>query len=292
MRRHLRLLNSVNFRWDQVPLTDPTDITVRLRHMIESDFEDGDRLPSEIKLSESLGVSRAKLREAFGKLWQAGLIEKKWGVGTIVRKPRKAKPVVVPLPYIRSGPALIRESGQEPSVSKLSIERGQADSTVLDLLDIPNESDFWLIDRVLCADGVPVQCTIDAVPAVIEGIAFDASGFDVHTNTLVAMFQDQLNSKLRRSDGRITVVPAPADIAVSLRLRGGDPVLLVEYSTYSDQGTIVCYSVTWYNTAHVDVRFAAERSDALDYHGSIPKVARKPLPPIRVSSHLSALKRP
>ena len=49
--------------------------------MIEADFEEGDRLPSEVKLSESLGVSRAKLREAFGCLWQAGLIEKKWGGG-------------------------------------------------------------------------------------------------------------------------------------------------------------------------------------------------------------------
>ena len=82
--------------------------------MIEADFEEGDRLPSEVKLSESLGVSRAKLREAFGCLWQAGLIEKKWGgggVGTIVRKPKDLKPVVVPLPYIRSAPNLIRECG-------------------------------------------------------------------------------------------------------------------------------------------------------------------------------------
>ncbi len=274
---------------EKATLADPTDITVRLREMIESDFEDGDRLPSEVKLSESLGVSRAKLREAFGMLWQAGLIEKKWGVGTIVRKPRDASHVVVPLPYIRSAPALIRESGQEPSLSDLAIVRGPADATVADLLDVPKGSEFWLIDRVFCADGVPIQRTIDAVPAIIEGVAFDATGFDVNTNTLVAMFAAQLNSKLRRSDGRITVVPAPADTATSLRLREADPVLLVEYSSYSNQGTIVCYSATWYNTSRVDVRFAAERLDTMDFHGSIPMVARKPVPPIQVSSHLSAL---
>ncbi|MDE0522344.1 MAG: GntR family transcriptional regulator [Boseongicola sp.] len=274
---------------EKVALADPTDITVRLREMIESDFEDGDRLPSEVKLSESLGVSRAKLREAFGVLWQAGLIEKKWGVGTIVCKPRDANRVVVPLPYIRSAPALIRESGQDPSLSDLAIVRGPADATVADLLDIPHASEFWMIDRVFCADDVPIQRTIDAVPATIEGVAFDATGFDVNTNTLVAMFAAQLNSKLERSDGRVTVVPAPADTAKSLRLRDADPVLLVEYSTYSDQGTIVCYSATWYNTSRVDVRFAAERPDAMDIQGSIPEVARKPLPPVRVSSRLSAL---
>lgn len=258
--------------------------------MIEADFEDGDRLPSEVKLSESMGVSRAKLREAFGSLWQAGLIEKKWGVGTIVRKPKDSKPVVVPLPYIRSAPNLIRESGQEPSVSDLSIERGPADATVSDLLDIKVGSDYWLIDRVVRADDVPVQRTIDAVCAEIEGVAFDASAFDVDTNTLVAMYRDQLDSNLKRSDGRVTVVPAPADTAKRLGLREADPVLLVEYSTQTDRDTVLSYSVTWFNTARVDIRFAAERPDAIDFHGRIPKVAQKPFPPAKVSSHLSALK--
>lgn len=258
--------------------------------MIETDFEDGDRLPSEVKLSESLGVSRAKLREAFGSLWQAGLIEKKWGVGTIVRKPRDAKPVVVPLPYIRSAPNLIWESGQVPSVSDVSIERGPADATIADLLNISAGSDFWLIDRVVRADDVPVQRTIDAVCAEIEGRAFDASAFDVDTNTLVAMYQDQLDSNLMRSDGRVTVVPAPADTARRLGLREADPVLLVEYSTQTDRNTVLSYSVTWFNAARVDIRFAAERPDAIDFHGRIPKVVQKPFPPAQVSSHLSALK--
>ena len=259
--------------------------------MIESDFEDGDRLPSEVKLSESLGVSRAKLREAFSILWQAGLIEKKWGVGTMVRKPRDEKPVVVPLPHIRSAPALIRESGQKPSVSELSVVRGSADATVSDLLAIPSGSDFWLLDRVVRADDVPIQRSIDAVCAVIDGTAFDASGFDIDTNTLVAMCRDQLESKLSRSDGRLTVVPAPADTAKRLGLREGDPVLLVEYSSYSDRSTVISYSVTWYNPARVDIRFAAERADTMDFHGRIPKVAKKTVPAARVSSHLSALKK-
>lgn len=258
--------------------------------MIDADFEDGDRLPSEVKLSESLGVSRAKLREAFGSLWQAGLIEKKWGVGTIVRKPKDLKPVIVPLPYIRSAPNLIRECGLTPSVSDVSIERGGADSTIADLLDIPTDSDYWLVDRVVRADDVPIQRTIDAVCAEVEGKAFDASAFDVDTNTLVAMYRVQLDSKLMRSDGRVTVVPAPADTARRLDLREGDPVLLVEYSTQTDCHTVLSYSVTWFNTARVDIRFSAERPETMDFLGQIPDVVNKPFPPAHVSAHLSALK--
>ena len=258
--------------------------------MIAADFEDGDRLPSEVKLSESMGVSRAKLREAFGRLSQAGLIEKKWGVGTIVRKPWDAKPVVVPLPHIRSAPNLIRESGQQPSISDLSIERGPADDTVADLLDIRAGSNYWLVDRVVRADGVPIQRTIDAIRARVDGKAFDASAFDIDTNTLVGMYQDQLESSLLRSDGRVTVVPAPADTATRLGLREADPVLLLEYTTLTDRHTVLSYSVTWFNAARVDIRFAAERPEPIDLDGGMPSLDQEPLPPTLISSHLSALK--
>lgn len=257
--------------------------------MIETDFEDGDRLPSEVKLSESLGVSRAKLREAFGSLWQAGLIEKKWGVGTIVRKPKDLQPVVVPLPYIRSAPNLIRECGLTPSVSDVSVEKRQADTTVADLLNIAPGADYWLVDRVVRADDVPIQRTIDAVACTVEGKPFDASAFDVDTNTLVAMYRAQLDSKLRRSDGRVTVVPAPADTASRLHLRENEAVLLVEYSTVTDRNTVLSYSVTWFNTARVDIRFSAERPETMDFLGQIPDVAKKPFPPAHVSAHLSGL---
>lgn len=258
--------------------------------MIESDFKDGERLPSEVKLSESLGVSRAKLREAFGSLSQAGLIEKKWGVGTIVRKPMDAKPVVVPLPTIRSAPALIRESGQQPSVSDLSIKLGPADAKLADLLNISVGSEYWLVDRVFRADDVPIQRTIDAVRAEVDGTKFDASAFDVNDNTLVAMYRDQLGGKVLRADGRLTVVPAPADTARRLRLREADPVLLVEYGTRLESGSSLSYSVTWFNTARVDIRFEAERPDIAGEDQHLVEVAPKPLPPTIVSTHLSGLK--
>ncbi len=46
----------------------------------------GQRLPSESKLSESLGVSRPCLREAMHTLRQRGLIETRNGVGSFVRR--------------------------------------------------------------------------------------------------------------------------------------------------------------------------------------------------------------
>ncbi|MEX0343330.1 MAG: GntR family transcriptional regulator [Rhizobiaceae bacterium] len=270
-------------------MPDPNEITAKLRDMIQTDFHDGDRLPSEVRLSESLGVSRAKLREAFGVLWQAGLIEKKWGVGTIVRKPEEKSPVIVRLPIIRSAPALIRESGQKASATDLTIERAAADETIGGLLDVPIGSEYWLVDRVFCADGVPIQRTIDVVRSVVDGVEFDARSFDVDENTLVALYEAQLKRAVLRATGRLTVVPAPPDTAKRLRLRDADPVLLVEYGTSLDTQTTLSYSVTWYNTARVDVRFEAERPNAGAKNAALGKVAEERLPASLVSSHLSSL---
>ena len=270
-----------------------TEITSRLRKIIETEFNDGDRLPSEVKLAESLGVSRPKLREAFGQLWQAGLIEKKWGVGTIVRKRHDLadykRSVLLPLPHIRSATALIRESGQEPSASDVSIRLSCADSIVGQLLDIGEGDEFWIIDRVVRANKLPVQRTIDAVPAVIEGVNFDASGFDALNNTLLSMFQAQLKSTLAKSDGRLSVVPAPKDTADALEIREDEPTLLAEYTTYTDRGTIVSYTTNWYLPSRIDMRFSAERPAAIDFRDSILRSPEKHMPPTSISSHLSQL---
>lgn len=57
-------------------------VEVQLREAILSgEFASGDRLPSELELAESFGVSRTTIREALGSLASAGLITKTPGAG-------------------------------------------------------------------------------------------------------------------------------------------------------------------------------------------------------------------
>jgi DNA-binding GntR family transcriptional regulator len=48
----------------------------------------GDPLPSELELSEVLGVSRPTVRQAIQQLVQKGLVVRRRGVGTVVTHPR------------------------------------------------------------------------------------------------------------------------------------------------------------------------------------------------------------
>jgi GntR family transcriptional repressor for pyruvate dehydrogenase complex len=53
--------------------------------ILDKRLEPGMRLPPEIKLAESLGVSRTVLREAIQILTARGMVETRHGVGTVVR---------------------------------------------------------------------------------------------------------------------------------------------------------------------------------------------------------------
>ena len=50
-------------------------------------YEPGSTLPPERELAEQLGINRTSLRQAIARLEQAGLVESRQGVGTVVRDP-------------------------------------------------------------------------------------------------------------------------------------------------------------------------------------------------------------
>src|SRR5262245_11851967 len=69
-------------------------IAERLRHAIaQGVFSPGAVLPSEAKLNETFGISRATSRAALDRLEQEGLISRKSGKGSIVLSPRVDQPV-------------------------------------------------------------------------------------------------------------------------------------------------------------------------------------------------------
>ena len=57
-----------------------------IRELSEGVFQQADRLPSEVELSERLGVSRTVIRDALSDLEREGLIERVRGIGTVINR--------------------------------------------------------------------------------------------------------------------------------------------------------------------------------------------------------------
>ncbi|MEF2246016.1 MULTISPECIES: FadR/GntR family transcriptional regulator [unclassified Paenibacillus] len=63
------------------------DVVKQLQQQISSgNLQEGDKIPTEPELMEMLGVGRSTVREAVHVLVHAGLLEKKQGYGTFLRK--------------------------------------------------------------------------------------------------------------------------------------------------------------------------------------------------------------
>ena len=89
--RHCRIPTThAPLRADQRPLY--AQASEALKDLVQRNgYAAGDRLPSEIELSQRLGISRPTLREALRHLEEDGVIVRRHGVGTFVTE---AQPVI------------------------------------------------------------------------------------------------------------------------------------------------------------------------------------------------------
>lgn len=81
--------NHVNIQLDRINHKNITDLVEErlLEYLKKKAFKPGDALPTEMELSEALGVSRNILREALSRLRMLGLIETKKKRGMILASP-------------------------------------------------------------------------------------------------------------------------------------------------------------------------------------------------------------
>jgi GntR family transcriptional regulator len=240
-----------------------TQTAEQLRRLIDEDFAQAQHLPPEAELAARLGISRATLREAIGVLWNQGLVQKKWGVGTvIVRKGadrRSNEHLLLPLLQIGSTPQQIRDGGAVPGMRHVSITAGFADDRAASLLDIDVGTAIWVVDRVHTADGVPLLRATDLLPQVINGQFLDATRFNAIDNPLLDMLRDAVGCVIDRVEGTLSAVVADADLAGSLDVPKGAPLLRAEQTNYSKDGATVMVGSVWHRADMMDFRYTRTR---------------------------------
>lgn len=123
-----------------------------VRAIVAGSFDDG-RLPAEYDLARQLGVSRTTVRSALQALEQIGMIERRPGRGTRVRK--HARPDVLILHGLVAFSTLLRERGHEVT-SQATVTRHEvcpAELAAKIQCDVERES--YEIEIRLSADGQP-----------------------------------------------------------------------------------------------------------------------------------------
>lgn len=216
------------------------DLRLRIRR---GDFEVGERLPGELRLSEEYGVSRATVRTALQDLESRGLIHIRRGFGSVVTPGEGG--LGADLRRLDSIWDTIRSHGMEPGMAYRSLEVRPAAEDERGWLDLEEDDAVLATERSLTADGELVAFSWDVIPLWVFGGTVDLTDLE---GSVFAMME----ARGARAETAVTQIGATHGAGVGWGDRPADASYLVLTQTHYDHdGRAVAYA----RTAFIDGRF-------------------------------------
>src|SRR5436190_1968932 len=194
-------------------LTDA--VQEELRNAIFSGtYSPGSQLPTEAELGAMLGASRTVVREALRVLEEDGLIFRRHGVGTFVRK----HPILKNLNVNYGITEMIQLAGFTPGTKHLALQHGTADQETAEQLHVPPGTAVIHLERVRTADNKPVVYSLDTfAETLLSGTEFDANR--LLAESVYQIIETEYKHTVDYGVARLLPVRAPAPIANTLNWR-------------------------------------------------------------------------
>lgn len=205
-------------------------------------FSEGDRLPSENALAESLGVSRATLREALRVLEEEGKVIRQQGIGTFIAPS---------FPKIQNGiedlysvTETIESQGFKPGTTGYKIweeEMGKLAS----VFDQESEDGMWVVERIRTANEEPVVYCRDHLPQKLLSKELDLSMYG-EGGSIFQVLEEQFYIRISYAVTRIIPLSTPTWLAEQLQISPGTPVLLLEQKHYDQKDRMILFSKNYF----------------------------------------------
>jgi GntR family transcriptional regulator len=142
---------------------------ILMEQIREGTFSPEAPLPPENQLAASYKVSRATIRSAFDRLEAMGLIIRRQGIGTFVRKSTYISNL---LNKFIDFPNLIAENGYEPGYQQLRTELIKSTPELMQSFKLNNTDLLVEIEKVFLADGDPIIFCLNHIPQWVFRQAF------------------------------------------------------------------------------------------------------------------------
>jgi DNA-binding GntR family transcriptional regulator len=215
--------------------SSPVPLYFQVAQQIERAIESGElavgeRLDNEIALAERYSLSRPTMRSAIAQLVDKGLLLRKRGVGTQVV--RRTVERVVQLTSLHDD---LRDAGQKPTTQVLRLERVPAREAVAGRLGVDPGTDVVHIERLRCAQGVPLAVLRNWLPTDIAG---DFTERDLEEQGLYALLR-KAGIEMHDAEQRIGATSAGVADARLLCVRRGAPLLTMERLAHDVAGRAV-----------------------------------------------------
>ncbi len=202
----------------------------------------GERLPTESKLAQDLDVAVGTLRKALTVLEEDGLLERRQGSGTYVKKPPEGGAIYQ---FFRLE---LLDGGGMPTANTLSVELTHNEN-VASILGSENANEMpmgqpqWLIKRLRYLNRTPVA----AEEIWFEGKHSDSLTTENMHESLYMHYREEFNFWITHVADEVSCEVAPDWACETLNLPKGSVLGWVKRRGWANSGKVAEFSQTWFN---------------------------------------------
>lgn len=220
-----------------------TQITRHILDAMQSGvYRELDRLPPEVEIAETLGVSRTVVRDSLALLEREGFVTRKHGLGTIINRHVLEAKTRVDLE--KEFFEMVRDAGYKPSVRFLQIEEAMAGEADRQLFGEEEGSEVLRIGRVIYADEMPAIYCIDTIS---KSLIVDPDYTEVDMRKAIFEFLDRFcDTSVYMDLTEIQAINADTELARILQVPAGTAVLHFNERGYDLKGRLILHSREYY----------------------------------------------
>lgn len=218
-------------------------------------WKEATKIPSEIELMDTLGVSRGSIKKAISKLVDEGALEQIQGKGTYV----KSQDISFPLTEgLISFSESLNEQGLSFETEIINCEIRKADDELSSHLDLPLGSSCLHLERVRSVDGEPIMYIENNINSEL---APGIENADFVNEGLFSIVERLSGHQVEYSKTSFVAKLADQDHADALDISTASPVLQQLQTVYLDNDCAIEYAKVWLKSSrfHLGTVFQRRR---------------------------------
>ena len=211
------------------------------KHILSGVYEEGSLLPSENELCAVHNLTRPTVRQALDSLVREGLIQKRQGKGSIVRKPLQSIGIL----SVAGTASAIGSQYLRTEILQKPVIRAWEEDFSFELTEPEKESGCIYMERLRYVEGEPVFYDINHLPN-LNLPRFTARSFQ--NKSLFEILRNHYQIEITGGEQRLKAIRCPEKIASILKVDKGEPVLYLQRKLTTNRDGFSIYSTIWFNS--------------------------------------------
>ena len=229
---------------DEIQPSSPTPLYEQIKEILRARVLDGtykphEQMPSESEMMTACSVSRITVRQALSDLQNEGLVFRIHGKGTFVAKPKAFQD----LGKLQGFGEAMRQMGYETFARVVSMRTVVPSAQVQERLQLTKRAKVTELQRLRFLNREPISLDITYLPVAIGA---RLAKEDLASGDVFVILENDYGMSLGHADLQIVSTLADERLAGQLQVEEGSPVLVIDRTTHSSDGTPIDYEHLYY----------------------------------------------